>query len=1115
MTRALVLAAVLAFAGAASAAGPAAEISSIDGKGEMREAQQPAWRAAVVKQSLFPGNFVRTLDGSKMAIVFADRTQMRLSPNSQMQIKEVATAAGEKTVVDFRAGRGWMQSKTTPTGLTVQTPSALAAIRGTDWEIAVDDSGRATLSVFSGEVEFYNDQGRVLVAANEQASAEIGKAPVKLVVRTSRARVQWVSSYTVDPRRYGPPDPPEIAALVRDQRLGEAYERTRGRASAPDASAVALLLLADFEIYRGELAAASAALERASARFPQDERIDVALARLALFGDRPGDAIQRANQALAKKPDSVEALTALGDIQRHEGLANEAIAAYARAASVAARDPRPWYGIGVIEGERENVGRARSSLEAAIALDAGEASYHAELGTVEGFAGDLARGRVELQKAIDAQPGNYVALTGLGVLELRAGRTEEAARALLAASAIEPKYARAHLYLAAAYYRMERDKAALDELTRAAEVDQKDPLPHVLASIVHLDRIEPGQAAREAQAALDRMPFLKSLNAVADNQKGVANAGYPLAFMGLEAWARSAAQDSYLPFWGGSHLFLSDRYPGDFDKRSELIQGYVTDPLAFGASNRYQSLFLQPGSYGTISARYNHSSDGHFFEPVLTLNGYDASSIPLAYFAEAVDTRMQPGDVAFDARARTFTAAVGAKPTFELGTFGYANRLSVDADLGNRDSPGVFDHISGTVTRIDAGLRYAHGANSSTWLKAGWSDEDTTSDQVTSGFVSSVPVLSRLHFTTKPTANDFALRHTLVSTGWELTVGAEGSRQRMPNGLVRDALFHSSGLSVPQERLDEVDRDRSNLLYALARIGSGPLVADFGAAWRDYRKDRDIHVSRDLFPGQDAFVTEAYRRRKVDPVAGVVWKPGDGLLVRASCRRWVRPIALDTSMPVAVAGLPLDDQLVFSGGELEQCGAQAEWSLARDTFAAASVERVRVRNLVSPLDGVLNTRADVTNLQRLRNRASAPPPLPDLLEDTPVYGEGTVRRAIASIDQLVTERVAARLYYTYADSENSSALFPGRAIPYLARQQADIGLAWSPGWHTHLTVRAAYRTRRFADEANTVALPAGWDAQFDLFVESPDKRWSVEAYGANLLKKETADTFGIVLSYRF
>jgi hypothetical protein len=250
-------------------------------------------------------------------------------------------------------------------------------------------------------------------------------------------------------------------------------------------------------------------------------------------------------------------------------------------------------------------------------------------------------------------------------------------------------------------------------------------------------------------------------------------------------------------------------------------------------------------------------------------------------------------------------------------------------------------------------------------------------------------------------------------------------------------------------------------------------------------------------------------------MAGVAWRFAPEVLARASCRRWLRPIALDTLAPVAIAGVALDDQLVFSGGELEQCRAQLEWAPGRETFSSAYLERIRVRNLVSPLDGVQNTRADVTNLDRLRNRTVTAPAKPDRLEDTPIYGEGIARRAVVALERIVTPGIGARLHYIYTDSENTGAAFKDRRIPYLARHQANLGATWAPGWHTLVTAQAVYRTLRYADEANLSPLPAGWDAQVSVFVESPDKRWSLEAFGAGLLKKETPDVYGVALSYRF
>ena len=1115
-TRALLLLVWLWPAAAVAATAPA-QIVTLQGKGQYSVDGQSTWRPAAVTQALAPATYVRTLDLSKMGILLPDRTQMDLGPNSVAQI----TGAAEAATVRIPSGRVWSQSKSPPKRLVIETPSALAAIRGTEWEFVVDDEGRVILSVFSGEVELYNDLGAVLVRANEQARAEKGRAPVKLQVVVSRSRVQWVSAFRIEPKRYAEFDRPkgalaEIAARIREQELASAYALATQLTRSPAAPAVGHLLLADFEVYRGETPRAREVLMAGAAQHPSDARFDVAIARIALLEDDRAGAAESVRRALAKNPTWAEAWLAQGDIARLEGRADEAVAAYARAAGARAKDARPWLGMGIVESERENVGRARKFLETALALDDDEAGTRAELAGLEGVAGNYRRARALLEEAIARQPEDFVAFTGLGILELRTGHLDAAIDALLRASLIEPRFARAHLYLAAAYYQARRDADALAELRRAAELDERDPMPRLLASIIHVDRIEPGAAVEEARGALERIPYLKSLNPVANNQKGVANVGAPLAALGLEEWARHMAHESYLPFWGGSHLFLADRYSGIFNQRSELMQGFITDPLAFGASNRFQSLFLEPGRHATVAYRHGHSDDYRVGEATVNVNGHEAFPFPASYFAEAVDTRVDPGDTIYSGRARNYTAALGAKPVHEVGVFVYANRLSVDFDQGLRGPTDQSIRVEGTATRGDAGVRYAPDARNSLWLKMGGGHEQSSAQVAASALFNGDTYVQGARYATRPRTSDGAARFTrMVDETLELSAGYERSARRGPLQLVLDAQAHLPGQPVAVDTLDQLDRDRASTAYLSGRWGGAARRIEFSAAWSEYRKDRDIHANLGSLGGIDVYPEEHYQRRQFDPALGLAWRATPATLLRAACRRWLRPIALDTLSPVAIAGIPLDDQLVLPGGAIRHCRMQLEWVPAQDMFAAAHVEALEVRNLVSPLDGVQNARADVTNLDRLRNRAILPLVKPDLLEDTPVYGSGSVRRVHLAFERLIGGRIGARAHYTYSDSENDEAPLAGKAIPYVARHQLNLGITWAPGWRTLLTAQAIYRTRRYADEANAVELARGWDGRVNAFVESADKRWALELYAAQLLRKQANDAYGAVLSYRF
>ena len=60
-----------------------------------------------------------------------------------------------------------------------------------------------------------------------------------------------------------------------------------------------------------------------------------------------------------------------------------------------------------------------------------------------------------------------------------------------------------------------------------------------------------------------------------------------------------------------------------------------------------------------------------------------------------------------------------------------------------------------------------------------------------------------------------------------------------------------------------------------------------------------------------------------------------------------------------------------------------------------------------------------------------------------------------------------------------------------------------------------WRSERYADEANLMPLDSGWDMTLKLHWESADKRWTVEGYAANLIKRNTSNLLGVNLVARF
>jgi hypothetical protein len=118
-----------------------AEIVSVVGKGEARDAGASEWRAATVKQRLRGGATVRTGDSSTMALLMQDQDPAAPEPEQPAPDQGNGGERGADAL-ELRGGRAWMNSKGPAHGVTIDTPNATAAIRGTEWELEVDPAAR-------------------------------------------------------------------------------------------------------------------------------------------------------------------------------------------------------------------------------------------------------------------------------------------------------------------------------------------------------------------------------------------------------------------------------------------------------------------------------------------------------------------------------------------------------------------------------------------------------------------------------------------------------------------------------------------------------------------------------------------------------------------------------------------------------------------------------------------------------------------------------------------------------------------------------------------------------------------------------------------------------------
>lgn len=1180
-------------------AGHVAEIVLLHGKGEAKNFDGNEWRRASVQQKLEPGSFVRTGDMSNLALLFADQTQIRVGQNSQLQIKTVneANDGDSQTAVRLNSGRAWAQTKNVTGKFTMSTPTASMTIRGTDWDVEVDESGKSTLTVLSGSIEFSNTFGSITVDKGEQAVAEKGKPPLKQLISNPKERVQWVTAYEVDPLRYIRLSQTEdIAALAdaADDGDGAAlYDLHRhaeakfafGRAQAtqeedfPAAIGMALLalqdkelenasrwlqkagngelaqltmaaywvrsgemraaknlldtlvesgplnqpaaylILADFMVYQGLLKDGVEIDRRALTAFPGSPQVQSHLAKLLILSDQGEESQAAVNNAIGLGTGSIEPYLTQGELARWGGNSKGAEAGFSRAIAINPADDRGWFGLGTVFNEMEDIRRGREKLNKAIELNPDGPGYRGELGTLETFANRYAEAGMEFEAALERNPEDYVALTGYGVMLLKRGEAEAALQQFLKASVIEPRYARSHLYTGVAYYQLGRTSRALEEITKAKELDPHDPMPSMIASMIHTDEFEPAKAIAESRRATELMPYLKSMNQLANDQKGVANVGNALSFWGMRDWATHYAQDSYYPYWAGSHLFLAEMFDNQFVKNSELNQGYLLDPSIFGASNRFQTLVQKPGNYQSYFFGLQQDKYYRNLIPIVTFNGLVNDVIPISYFFEMEDniwTSRNMRDTDYFSKTLDFTGAVGLMPTNEFRLFLFTNRKYDEgkSKYPQSDERGVFETRSAfhsPAREAIIGASYWIGPTSVLLTRFGQNDSPQQWRNLSSGDFS-----GDYHYRQRPIEREFQLAFLGRYKEIEFTVGADNAW-----GFMKYRQFdHSEDASQNQSIIDFFGgvKEKSKRLYGSVKYHFRPesyLQLDGDYAHYEMR-DGWLQTVVDQTGSSSELLESEYSINRFMPSVGLVLQR-EPATFRLAYQDQVKLSLGSTLGPTTTAGIPDEGTLLSVGGEQHRVVAQVDMEFSDSLFGSVSIDHRRASNPViwDPKDHNKNQ-----DLQRLRQKS-----LGSVVEyhapsmDTAYYynaGENIeVSQFRINLNKIVTSQLSTALSYSYSDSSIRSELWAADD-EYWPHHLLTVGGTWVSPNRIKVLASVNWRSKSWCDENSGGCVRSYADGQIAAYWETKDKRLSIGGFIANLFDPDpsTPEFYGVGVTFK-
>jgi len=197
-------------------------VSSVDGKVEWRAASSKNFIPLAMAQAVQAGDEIRTGSGASVILTVPDASYMVVSENSRLIVDDF-WSGNFKSIMSLMLGqvRFYIQRMGgRPNPYSVRTPTALIAVRGTIFDVIVDDSQFAEVRCLDGRVTVENialSDREVILEQGFKTIVRPGEFPMMPV----RNEAELIKNRLIAIRPVTVPDPntngnPSIDGLVRD-----------------------------------------------------------------------------------------------------------------------------------------------------------------------------------------------------------------------------------------------------------------------------------------------------------------------------------------------------------------------------------------------------------------------------------------------------------------------------------------------------------------------------------------------------------------------------------------------------------------------------------------------------------------------------------------------------------------------------------------------------------------------------------------------------------------------------------------------------------------------------------------------------------------------------------
>jgi len=157
-------------------------VAFCSGHSQIRTAKQKQWRQLKLHMPVYYRDTIRTRKHSVVEIDLVDQGSFKIHPGSQIALNTIVSPVERKNSFLLFFGRVWMKISKYASRLRryeIQTPTAIAGVRGTELGVASYDDGTTLIQVNQGQVTVDNEVDRKTLSSNEGAALSLDKRTIK------------------------------------------------------------------------------------------------------------------------------------------------------------------------------------------------------------------------------------------------------------------------------------------------------------------------------------------------------------------------------------------------------------------------------------------------------------------------------------------------------------------------------------------------------------------------------------------------------------------------------------------------------------------------------------------------------------------------------------------------------------------------------------------------------------------------------------------------------------------------------------------------------------------------------------------------------------------------